>query len=77
MTNDDAAMHEHVERLRDEARRLAASGLYSTWQEVEAACVEYGMAAHDARSVFESSSFQGEIEALAESAHGVGGAATE
>ena len=35
------------------------------------------MSTKDARSVFESSSFQGEVQALAEAAHGVGGAATE
>jgi len=68
---------ERIELLRAEARRLAASGGYATWQEVEAGCVENGMTRADATAVFAPQEFRDDIEALAEAAHGVGGPATE
>ena len=65
------------EALRDEARRLASSGKYATWHEVADALAE-DRSPDEVRVLFvEDRAFQEEIGALAESAHGIGGPATE
>ena len=65
------------EALRDEARRLASSGKYATWHEVADALAE-DRPPDEVRALFVADrAFQEEIGGLAESAHGVGGPATE
>jgi hypothetical protein len=67
-----------LEGLMDEARRLASSGKYATWHEVQDALLADGHARDDVHALFaQKPALRDEIEALAEAAHGVGGPATE
>ena len=78
MSEPDPSDDTQREALRDEARRLASSGKYATWHEVADALVDDRRTPDQIRAVFaQDRAFQDEIEALAESAHGVGGPATE
>ena len=77
MTKPESSDAGRAEALRDEARRLASSGRYATWHEVAEALADGGSAA-EVRALFSADrAFQDEITELAESAHGVGGPATE
>jgi hypothetical protein len=69
---------QRLEKLRDEARRLASSGRHATWHEVQDALLDDGHARDDVHGLFaQDAAFRDEIEELAEAAHGVGGPATE
>lgn len=77
MTTTDRSDADKTEALRDEARRLASSGKYATWHEVADALGD-DLPRDEVRALFaDDRGFQDEIAALAESAHGVGGPATE
>jgi hypothetical protein len=76
MAIPDLPDEQRIEAIRDEARRLAASGKQATWREVADACMEHGMTRDEVHHIFEDVAFRKEIEGLAEVAHGVGGRGT-